>query len=84
MSWDVLVGFDTNKWLGFLCLTSISLMPKAQQFFLTLGVLSMIEDDKRMREICREDSVLGHLTCIELFTLYTKSPWSMLYYFSLP
>jgi len=25
-----------------------------------LGVLSMVEDDEGMREICREDPVLGH------------------------
>jgi len=36
-------------------------MPRAQQFFLTLDVLPTVKDNERIREICREDPMLGSL-----------------------
>ena len=43
------MGFDTNKWLGFLCLTSILLMSRVWKLFLTKGQCDpLVEDDKRI------------------------------------
>ena len=54
------VGFDTTKWLGFLCLTSTFLKPRVQLFFLTKGwCCPLVEDEKRVR--VREGPVLDGL-----------------------
>ena len=43
------VGFGTTKRLGFSCLTSIPLMPRIWQFFLTKEwCCSSVEDGKRV------------------------------------
>jgi len=55
------VGFGTTKQLGFSHLVGIPLMSRVQQFFFTLDALPTVESNERIRESCREGSVLGSL-----------------------
>ena len=48
--WSTLVGFNIIKQLDFSYLTSIPLELSVYLFFLTLGVLPMVKDEKRIRE----------------------------------
>jgi len=44
------VGFGITKQLDFLYLTSAPLKPRVWLFFLTLGILPLVEDDERVKE----------------------------------
>ena len=48
------MGFDTIKWLGFPCLTSIPLILRVWQFFLTSGLYyTLVEDDEKAESVER-------------------------------
>ena len=44
------MDFGTTKWLGFPLLAGTPLKPKVQLFFLTLGILFLIKNDKRVNK----------------------------------
>ena len=53
------MGFDIIKWPGFPLLTSILLTPRAQQFFLMLGIVPAVKNNERIK--FRENLVLCSL-----------------------
>ena len=53
------MGFGIPKQLSFLCLASALLKPRVWLFFLTLGVLPTVKDNKRVK--FREGPILDGL-----------------------